>query len=144
MFSKACEYGIRATLYIAEQSQQENRVGIKSISEAIESPEAFTAKILRELVKVGIIHSSKGPNGGFEILPKKMEDLRLAEIVLTIDGDQIYHGCGLGLKECNALQPCPVHDQFVKVRDELEAMLESTKVKDLTGAILEGRTFLKR
>lgn len=144
MFSKACEYGIKATLYIAYQSKLGKRVGIKDIAKAINSPEAFTAKILRELVKVGIIHSAKGPHGGFEIEPDKLQDLKLAEIVLAIDGDQIYSGCGLGLKECNALKPCPVHDKFVTVREELKIMLESTLVKELANGLNDGLTFLKR
>ena len=144
MFSKTCEYGIKATLHIANQSQLQRRVGIRDIAEAISSPEAFTAKILRELVKVGIIHSVKGPNGGFEIAQGKMEGLNLQEIVLAIDGDKIYSGCGLGLKECNDLQPCPIHDKFVQVRQELKLMLESTLVKDLANGLNDRLTFLKR
>ena len=36
MFSKACEYGIRATLFVAQQSKQERRVSIKEIAEEID------------------------------------------------------------------------------------------------------------
>lgn len=144
MFSKTCEYGIKATLHIAYQSQLKKRVGIKDIAEAINSPEAFTAKILRELVKIGIIHSVKGPHGGFVIEQEKLDNLKLSEIVLAIDGNQIYSGCGLGLKECNAQKPCPVHDKFVTVREELKVMLESTLVKDLANGLNDGLTFLKR
>lgn len=144
MFSKTCEYGIKATLYIAYQSQLNNRVGIKDIAAAINSPVAFTAKILGELVKVGIIHSVKGPHGGFVIEMDRMDNLKLSEIILAIDGDKVYSGCGLGLKECNALMPCPVHDKFIKVRQEIKVMLESTLVKDLADGLNEGLTFLKR
>lgn len=144
MFSKTCEYGIKATLHIAYRSQLKKRVGIKDIAEAINSPEAFTAKILRELVKIGIIHSVKGPHGGFVIEQEKLDNLKLSEIVLAIDGNQIYSGCGLGLKECNAQKPCPVHDKFVTVREELKVMLESTLVKDLANGLNDGLTFLKR
>ena len=35
MFSKACEYAIRATIYIAVQSSQNLRVGLKNISKEI-------------------------------------------------------------------------------------------------------------
>ena len=70
MFSKSCEYGIRATIFIATQSYLNNRTGIKDIAKKIDSPEAFTAKILQILVKANIIHSTKGVGGGFEI-PKK-------------------------------------------------------------------------
>ncbi|MBX7261402.1 MAG: Rrf2 family transcriptional regulator, partial [Chitinophagales bacterium] len=90
MFSKACEYGIRATVYIADQSKQSNRAILKDIAKEIDSPEAFTAKILQQLVKSGIVHSVKGINGGFEISKDKISNLKLADVVLAIDGEGIY------------------------------------------------------
>ena len=46
MFSKSCKYGIKATLFIAQKSQHDERVSLKEIAAAINSPIAFTAKIL--------------------------------------------------------------------------------------------------
>ena len=51
MFSKACEYGIRATLFIATRSLDRARVSLKEIASEIEGPEAFTAKILQQLAQ---------------------------------------------------------------------------------------------
>jgi DNA-binding IscR family transcriptional regulator len=34
MFSKTCEYALRALIYIAQQSKNGSRVGIKDISKA--------------------------------------------------------------------------------------------------------------
>ena len=51
MFSKTCEYGLRAVIFIAQQTKSEKKVGITTISEAIASPQAFTAKILQQLTK---------------------------------------------------------------------------------------------
>lgn len=144
MFSKACEYAIRATIYIAVQSNQDNRVGIKDISKEIDSPEAFTAKILQQLSKNKIINSIKGPNGGFEIDKKEMSKIKLSHIVMAIDGDAIYKGCGLGFKQCSEKQPCPVHDKFKVVRDELKHMLETTNVLELSVGLKKGLTFLHR
>lgn len=59
MFSKSCEYAIRATIYIAKQTKQDKRVGIKDIANAINSPNAFTGKILQQLSKAKIIESAK-------------------------------------------------------------------------------------
>ncbi|MBL7917393.1 MAG: Rrf2 family transcriptional regulator [Bacteroidia bacterium] len=144
MFSKACEYAIRATIYIAEQSQLEKRVGIKEISKAIDSPEAFTAKILQQLSKSNIIDSLKGPTGGFLIENNKIKKLRLNDIVLAIDGDSIFKGCGLGFKQCSEKKPCPVHHKFKKIRDELCSMLENTTVQELSSDLKKGITFLHR
>lgn len=144
MFSKSCEYGIRATLYVAKQSLNDTRCSLKEIAKAIDSPEAFTAKILQDLSKNKILQSSKGPTGGFEISPIDQERIRLSHIVFAIDGDDVYKGCGLGLKSCNSKKPCPLHDKFMSVRADLKNLLEQTTIKELALGLTDGYTFLKR
>jgi Rrf2 family transcriptional regulator, iron-sulfur cluster assembly transcription factor len=144
MFSKTCEYAIRATIYIAEQSNLDKRVGLKDIAKAIGSPEAFTAKILQQLSKDQIIDSVKGPSGGFSIDRKKLKSLKLSKVVEAIDGDSIFKGCALGFKECSERRPCPVHNKFKLVRDDLRRMLEDTSILELTLNLEKGLTFLNR
>lgn len=144
MFSKTCEYGIKATLYVAHQSLLNNRTSLKDIAKAIDSPEAFTAKILQILSKNGILKSTKGPTGGFEIEKENSEMIKLSDIVFAIDGNELYKGCGLGLKECNSLKPCPLHDKFMSIRDDLKQMLETTSIEELANGLNSGLSFLKR
>ena len=144
MFSKACEYGIKASIHIASQSQKGERVSLKAVAEAIDSPVAFTAKILQSLANNHIIVSSMGPTGGYEIPKGKQANITLAQIVEAIDGDKIFISCGLGLKQCNALKPCPIHNKFKAIRDELKTMLETTAIDELTLGLVEGLAFLKR
>ena len=144
MFSKACEYGIRAIIYIAQQSQQGRRVPLKMVAKAIDSPVAFTAKILQSLAKDELIVSTKGIAGGYEILKERLATITLSEVVQAIDGDQLFTGCGLGLKECNELKPCPVHYQFVAIREGLKQMMERTTIRDMALELNLGAAFLKR
>jgi Rrf2 family transcriptional regulator, iron-sulfur cluster assembly transcription factor len=144
MFSKACEYAIRATIYITVQSNQEKRISLKDIAKEIDSPEAFTAKILQQLSRHGIIESLKGPNGGFTIDKKNMAKIKLSQIVSAIDGDSIYKGCGLGLKVCSEIRPCPVHDKFKNIREDLKSMLEKTSLLELSVGMENGMTFLRK
>ncbi|WP_034917548.1 RrF2 family transcriptional regulator [Gillisia sp. CAL575] len=144
MFSKACEYGIKASTYIALKSLEEKRVSLKEISSEIDSPMAFTAKILHQLAKNDILVSAKGPSGGFQIQKDRIESIKLADIVYAIDGDSVYKGCALGFNECNANKPCPLHDKFVVIRDELKKMLQNTSLFELTEGLEVGLTFLKR
>ena len=144
MFSKACEYGIRAVIFIAEQSLLGNKVSLKEVSKATDSPEAYTSKILQKLAGHHIINSDKGPSGGYSIESAKIENLKLSSIVYAIDGDKVYVGCGLGLPTCDENKPCPVHFQFKAIREELKNMLESTSIKSLTFGLSKELTFLKR
>lgn len=144
MFSKACEYGIKASTYIAQQSLDDKRVSLKEIASKVDSPVAFTAKVLHQLAKHNILISVKGPSGGFEISKEKLDSIKLNEIVYALDGDAVYKGCALGFNECNAIKPCPLHNKFVGIRDELREMLQNTSLHDLAEGLNEGLSFLKR
>lgn len=144
MFSKACEYAIRASIFIAEQSLIDRKVSLKDIAKAIDSPEAYTSKILQQLSRNHLINSDKGPTGGFSMNKLELDTVKLSTIVNAIDGDAVYKGCGLGLKNCSEEMPCPAHSQFKIVREELKNMLETTLIKSLTTDFKDGLTFLKR
>ena len=144
MFSKACEYGIRAAVHIALQSEKGFRVGLRDIAEAIDSPEAFTGKILQQLSRDNLIQSSKGPTGGFEMTPHQLETVMLSDVVSTIDSDLIYTGCGLGLAICDSENPCPLHQSFMGIREQLRVMLETTSIRHLAMSLENGAAILKR
>src|SRR5699024_7229216 len=123
MFSKACEYGIRAVLFIAMKSTHNERTRLKQIAEEVGAPEAFTAKVLQNLVKCDIVESVTGPKGGFFVEKENIENIKLIQIVKAIDGNKLMEECGLGLRKCDAAHPCPVHGQFKHIREQLIRML---------------------
>jgi Rrf2 family protein len=142
MFSKACKYAINAMIYMATLPEKRERAGLKEISKAINSPEAFTAKILQDLVKNDLLTSVKGPNGGFH-LRGDASKIFLSEIGPSIDGDMIFTGCALGLETCSEEHPCPVHHKFKAVRDHLTGMLMTTSLKDVADRVNIGISFLR-
>lgn len=143
MFSKTCEYAIRALIFIAQQSKDGKRIGIKDISSGIDSPEYFIAKILQDLSRKGFVQSTKGPNGGFYMDDNNL-DQSVADIVREIDGDRLFSGCGLGLKECSEAHPCPIHNDFKHIRQEIKDMLEKSKIRMFVKNLDLKLTFLKQ
>jgi Rrf2 family protein len=143
IFSKTCEYGTRAVIYIAQQSKIDQRTSLKDIAEKIASPEAFTAKILQQLVKHNILISSKGANGGFAVDKKRLKKIKLMHIVFAIDGSDYKEMCVLGLNKCSAKDPCPAHHKFKHVKKDLLSMLNNTTLDELTNKMNSGKSFLK-
>ncbi len=143
MFSKTCEYAIRAVLFIAQKSSDGTKVSIKEIAKGIDAPEFFTAKILQDLSRRGLIQSLKGPTGGF-FLNSDSAKFTLADVVRTVDGDKLFTGCALGLAQCSATQPCPLHHNFVKLREDIKGALESVKLGDFNEDLEQKLLFLKR
>jgi Rrf2 family protein len=142
MFSKSCEYAIKAMLFVAQKSNHQVRIGVKEIAEGIDAPEHFIAKILQDLAKKKLILSVKGPNGGFY-----MDDLNLkcaiSDIVKAIDGDSIYKDCVIGLKLCSEKNPCPVHFEYKEIKKNLIAMLENNTIGNFNEKLDTGKFFLK-
>jgi len=141
MISKACQYGIRAAIFIASRHNDGIKLNIKQIACEVDAPEAFTAKILQVLNKHQIITSLKGPYGGFFIEEFQLEQ-PVINIVNAIDGMSVFKECGLGLKQCSASHPCPMHDQYKIARDALQNAFQQTSIHHLALQVNEGSSFI--
>lgn len=131
MFSKATEYALRATIYIAQRSSKEDKPGLDEIARAINSPRSFTAKILQLLTKDNkIISSVRGPNGGF-FLEKRAKNLPVRAILEAMDEDEILDKCVLGLKQCSEIKPCPMHSQYKVIKQDLKRLFEGKTIQNL-------------
>lgn len=142
MFSRTCEYALRALIFIAQQTIDGRRVGIKEIAEGIDSPEYFIAKILQNLSKKDFVQSLKGPNGGFFSSDENLT-LTIADVVKEIDGDKLFSRCGLGLDFCSSAHPCPIHEQFQHIKTAMKTMMEGSSVRMLAENLEVRKTFLK-
>ena len=119
-------------------------MGLKDIATAISSPEAFTAKVLQQLVRGQLVTSVKGPTGGFELTAEQLRTVTLRQIVVAIDGGTMLLGCALGLTQCSTKEPCPLHDQFVPIRDQLNELLHTHTIGELADKVHDGLGFLKQ
>jgi Rrf2 family transcriptional regulator, iron-sulfur cluster assembly transcription factor len=144
MFSKSCEYGIRAVIYIASQSMEGNLSKTGDIVKKSGSPRAFTGKILGQLKSAGLVESRTGPEGGFFMSQESIRLMSVSKIVTAIDGDQLFRGCGLGLESCDSNNPCPLHCKFAVIRTQLKDMLEKTTIFDLAVSLKTGDALLLR
>jgi len=128
IFSKKCEYGLQAILYLSAHTN-EGMVSAEEISKALEIPKEFVSKILQELTSSGIVMSKKGKSGGFS-LDKPTSKIRLIDVVIALDGFEIFNKCVLGFPNCSNEFPCPVHHNWVKVSKETYAMLSEATLDE--------------
>lgn len=128
--SRSCELGIRSVLYIALNSDQTHKIGIKEISEQLEAPNHFLGKILQQLSRHKIVSSVKGPNGGF-FMTKEQRKSNLLKVVELLDGKDVFKKCGLGLKYCSDKRPCPIHYEYAKHRDGIREMLANQTIQQM-------------
>lgn len=128
-FSKSFGYAVRSVLYIASVQQENRYVQLEEIATRLGLPKQFMGRVLKILAKEKILLSFKGPTGGFAIDKNglKMPLMRILEIT---DGNKLEK-CILKSRNCNALNPCPVHFQFAKIRDDVGRVLRDTTIAEL-------------
>lgn len=138
MFSKATEYALRATIYIAQKSSDKNKPGMAEIAKAIDSPQSFTAKILQLLTKNNkIVSSVRGPNGGF-FLTDKAKKLPVRSILEAMGEDEVLEKCVLGLKQCSEAKPCPMHTNYKLIKGQLIDLFETKSIQSLADEFENG------
>ncbi|HVO73262.1 MAG TPA: Rrf2 family transcriptional regulator [Ignavibacteriaceae bacterium] len=121
IFSKKCEYGLQAVLYLAAHMDK-NVVSAEEIAKKLNIPKEFVSKILQNLTESGIVYSKKGKSGGFA-LAKDPQKIKLIDIVAAIDGLGIFKSCVLGFPNCNPDNPCPLHGKWGELRSKAYDML---------------------
>lgn len=87
VFSKRSRYGIRALIDLA-QDLECGCVQLSDIADRNSISVKYLEQIFTALRKAGILRSIKGPQGGY-LLAKKPEDIKLAEVVLALDGSYL-------------------------------------------------------
>jgi Rrf2 family transcriptional regulator, iron-sulfur cluster assembly transcription factor len=142
MFSKTAEYALRATLFIAQRGTPEHKLSIMEISKAIDSPRSFTAKILQVLSKDNkIVSSVRGPNGGF-FLTSQAKKLPARAILQAFEKQDVLKKCVLGLQRCSEIKPCPMHQEYKLIRDQLIQLFEKKSIGVLAVEIDKEHIFI--
>ena len=126
IFSKKCEYGLQAVLYLSSLTGNEVTAA-DEISGKLNIPKEFVSKILQSLTGSGIVASKKGKSGGF-YLAKHPSQIRLLDIVQAIDGLEVFNSCVLGFPNCGSDNPCPLHEKWGKLREEASDMLNNETI----------------
>src|SRR5207244_6525546 len=82
--TRASSYAIHALVFMAAQ-QQNKPVASHHIAKARGIPERFLLKVLKPLVSARVLHSIKGPNGGYR-LARTAHDISMLEVIEAVDG----------------------------------------------------------
>jgi Rrf2 family protein len=132
VFKKETEYAMRALVYIQSCNFNQRRPGIAEISSETETPHPFIAKILHKLVKQRVLESAKGKGGGF-FFDQERPALSLKSLIVLMEGDKIFKGCGFGMKQCDENHPCPLHVHYAALRSDLNHLVEHETIQSLAG-----------
>ena len=140
LYSRPCEYAIRAAAYLARQPQS-RLVSVREVARAEGIPVPFLARILHQLARADLLLSRKGPGGGFQ-LARPARQISLRDVVAVIDGLNGLQQCAVGLARCSDEMPCPLHDMWKELRRRIAGYLEGISLAEMGRAVERKRAFL--
>jgi Rrf2 family protein len=104
---------------------------LRDIADEGNVPENFLAKIFQKLAHGGIVTSSRGAVRGYA-LSRKPKAIKVREILMAVEGADLFERCIFWSDRCADSNPCPLHFRWKKVREQvIGALMERTTLADL-------------
>ncbi len=129
MISQAARYAIRSLTYL-ESLESDKYIAVRTISEELAISPTFLAKILKRLVESKLIDTYRGPNGGIR-LTRAASTITIRQIIESVDGESLFKDCVLGLPGCGNDTPCPMHESWAHLREQLRDTFDSETIANL-------------
>ena len=127
MIAQKTRYALRSLLFLAEE-QGAAPVQLGRIAETQRVPPKYLELIMLDLKKAGLVKSSRGPRGGYQ-LARPADRISFGEIVRTMEGPiglvscasvNFYAPCG----DCHDEATCAIRRAFTILRDQSTAVLD--------------------
>jgi Rrf2 family protein len=134
MLTLTSEYALRALIYLAQHTGAWPIPG-RQIALHAEVPPKYLSKILRDLVRCGVLDSSPGKTGGFR-LRRPANETTLFEVLAPFEPFDRGR-CPFGNKECSDDDPCLAHVRWKQVVETERRFLQQTSISEV--AIREPR-----
>lgn len=132
MISRTAEYALRAVLYLGALPPG-TTASAADVAAATGVPERYLARVLNTLAHVGLLRSTRGARGGFQ-LACASDALTLADTVAPFNAFGDVPRCLLRDQPCNADDPCLAHAQWHGVASGVHGFFRRTTVADLLNA----------
>jgi Rrf2 family protein len=127
--TRQADYATRAILYLA-RNRNGKRVATSQVAKEQKIPSSFLAKIISQLSIAGLLHTSRGAQGGIS-LARNPEQITLLQVIEAIDGPIQLNVC-VGREDVCALEGnCPIQSVWCDVQNELITKLRNTNFAEL-------------
>ena len=134
MLTAKGKYSLKALAHLAALDPEATTQAV-DIATAKNIPKKFLDAILGELRNAGIVHSRKGPRGGYR-LARSPGEIKVGQVIRTIDGPLAPIACASRTAyrpcaDCVDVKACTVRLVMNKVRDAIADVLDRLTIADM-------------
>ena len=133
-FGKGVEYALHCLLYLQDESTG-TTLAVSDIAKFQGISATYLAKVFTKLKKAGLVRSSTGAKGGYE-LAKPADQISFWDVVVAVEGELNLFECK-NIRSNSALYqnekekprwlvsgPCEIHKVMMDVEEQIKAALK--------------------
>lgn len=121
--SQKADYGL---ILLSNISKSKKPLSVSVVAKKNQISTKFLSQIAGELRKAGMLTSREGVSGGY-VLAKKPDQIRILDVLKTLDGELVEGKCFEDDHEC----VCGAGDMWEEVREQLNRTIGEKTVADL-------------
>jgi Rrf2 family protein len=145
MLTAKGKYGLKALAHLATLEPGQT-IQAMDIADANSIPKKFLDAILGDLRNAGLVHSKKGPGGGY-MLARAPSEIKIGQVIRVLDGPLAPIACASrsayrACRDCD-VKRCAIRRMMTKVRDAMSEVLDGMTVADMA-ATSNGRNVMLR
>ncbi len=127
--SQTAEYALRAMAWLA-MAPESKPVRAADLARATGIPTYYVSKVLRRLVLADLLESQKGQGGGFS-LSRAPREISFINILSAVDAFPTQGRCAFGWGQCDATDPCPLHNSWSQLDDRIRDWAAGTSLEEI-------------
>lgn len=126
---KNTDYALRMMGNLAGNYGQ-GTVSVRMLAREEDVSYQFACKILQKLQGAGLVESTMGPAGGYQ-LGREPEKITMLDVIKAMQGDIAINRCTKGYDHCPRQSKCGVSGKLRQLQRQVEYFLADVKLQDL-------------
>lgn len=127
--TKQTDYGIVLLTHLA--GQPERHVNAPELAAETQLPLPMVSKILKVLVREGLLLSNRGVKGGYS-LARSPREISMAQIIAALEGPIAITECIEVSGDCSHEPLCPVRSNWHRINAAVRGALEGITLDEMT------------
>jgi len=123
------DYALRAIINLA-RCYGKKCVSARMVAEEEAISYQLTCKLLQRLHNAGLVESSMGPKGGFQLSTEPAK-ISVRQVIEAVQGPLRLNRCLLGVQACPRQKSCPVRAKLTGLQKLINGYLDSITLDEL-------------
>ena len=125
--SRKVDYALRAVIHLADDEHQGRACSVAEIADRERIPKQFLEKIIRDLIRTGLVRSHRGPHGGY-VLARPAETVTFRDVIEAVEGPISLNVCVGEHAECLLMGACGMNRVWAEGQRRVMDLFQNTTI----------------